>query len=56
MNTLTLTTQRLRDNTILYGEIFIQTQVTRRIYIYGKAVKGAPVANASAAAENAGLP
>lgn len=36
-NHLIIQTRALRDNTILYGEIFIQTLVIRRIYITGKA-------------------
>lgn len=42
-NLLKIKTNKLRDNTILYGEIFVQTNVTRRIYILGKAVAGATV-------------
>lgn len=40
-NLLRITTDELRDNTILYGEILVQTNVTRRIYVQGKSVKGA---------------
>lgn len=42
-NTLTLTTDELRNNTILYGEILLRTTVSRRIYVTGKALKDAPV-------------
>lgn len=41
-NTLSITTSNMRDNTILFGEMLIKTGVSRRIYITGKAVKGAP--------------
>ena len=43
MNTLTLTTDDLRNNTILYGEILLRTTVSRRIYVNGKALKDAPI-------------
>ena len=39
---VSIRTPSLRENTILYGELFVKTAVTRRIYINGKAVKGAP--------------
>lgn len=42
-NSLTLTTDELRNNTILYGEIIIRSAVSRRIYVTGKALKDAPV-------------
>lgn len=42
-NSLTLTTDKLRNNTILYGEIIIRSAVSRRIYVTGKALKDAPV-------------
>lgn len=41
-NTLSITTSNMRDNTILFGEMLIKTDVSRRIYITGKAKKGAP--------------
>ncbi len=41
-NTLSITTSNMRDNTILFGEMLIKTNVARRIYITGKAKKGAP--------------
>lgn len=41
-NTLSITTSNMRDNTILFGEMLIKTGVARRIYITGKAKKGAP--------------
>lgn len=41
-NVLNITTSNMRDNTILFGEMLIQTSVARRIYITGKAKKGAP--------------
>lgn len=44
-NTITLTVDGLRNNTILYGEIMVRTAVGRRIYITGKALAGAPVHN-----------
>jgi len=44
-NRLALTTDELRNNTILYGEIMVKTAVNRRIYITGKALDGAPVHN-----------
>ena len=40
-NKLIINISALRDNTILYGDIFVKTLVTRRIYITGRAVKGA---------------
>lgn len=41
-NRIVLKTGALRDNTILYGEILVQTaNVTRRIYVEGKARMGA---------------
>lgn len=42
-NSLILTTDELRDNTILYGEIMVRSAVSRRIYVIGKALKDAPV-------------
>lgn len=42
-NSLTLTTDELPNNTILYGEIMVRSAVSRRIYVTGKALKGAPV-------------
>lgn len=35
----------MKDNTILYGEIFIKSKVVRRIYLSGKAVSSAPQHN-----------
>ncbi|MDE5945944.1 MAG: TerD family protein [Oscillospiraceae bacterium] len=35
----------MKDNTILYGEIFIKSRVMRRIYLSGKAVSSAPKHN-----------
>lgn len=40
-NKILMKTDGMRDNTILYGEVMIQTGVSRRIYILGKSVKGA---------------
>lgn len=42
-NSLTLTTDELKNNTILYGEIMVRSAVSRRIYVTGKALKNAPV-------------
>lgn len=42
-NRLIFTTDELRDNTILYGEILVRTSVSRRIYVAGKALKDAPM-------------
>lgn len=42
-NSLTLTTDELRNNTILYGEIMVRSAVSRRIYVTGKALTDAPV-------------
>lgn len=47
-NYITFTVGEMRDNNILYGDIFIKTTVSRRIYITGRASAGAP--------ENAALP
>ncbi len=41
-NVLNITTSNMRDNTILFGELLIKTSVARRIYITGRAQKGAP--------------
>ena len=41
-NTLSIRTSNMRDNTILFGEMLIRTQVARRFYITGKAKEGAP--------------
>lgn len=41
-NVLNITTSNMRDNTILFGELLIKASVARRIYITGKAKKGAP--------------
>lgn len=49
-NNIIITTDELRDNSILYGEIFIKTTVSRRIYITGKALKNAPLHQDSTAA------
>lgn len=40
-NTLLIKTANMRDNTILYGEIILKTAVNRRIYLLGRAKKGA---------------
>ena len=40
-NNLILTTDTLRNNTIIYGEILIKTSVIRRIYVTGKALQSA---------------
>lgn len=40
-NKLIINISALKDNTILYGNIFIKTLVTRRIYITGRSVNGA---------------
>lgn len=42
-NRLILTTNELRDNTVLYGEVVVHTSVSRRIYVIGKALKDAPI-------------
>ncbi len=44
-NLLKIKTNELRDNTIIYGEILVQTNVTRRIYVQGKSVAGATLHN-----------
>lgn len=44
-NSLTFTTDKLRNNTILYGEIMVRSTVSRRIYVIGKALKEAPIHN-----------
>ena len=41
-NVITLVTERLRDNTMIYGDIVIRTKVTRRIYVVGKVLDSAP--------------
>lgn len=41
-NHVLIKTGPMRDNTILYGEILVRTSVTRRIYLTGKALIGAP--------------
>lgn len=41
-NVLTISTPGMRDNTILFGELLIKTDVARRICLMGKARKGAP--------------
>lgn len=42
-NLLVVETGTIRDRTIVYGEIMVETAVSRRIYITGKAQSGAPV-------------
>lgn len=42
-NRILLTTDEVRDNTILFGEIMVKTGVSRRIYVTGKSLKDAPV-------------
>lgn len=42
-NIIKLTTDKFRNNTIIYGEIFIKSTVTRRLYITGRASHGSPV-------------
>ena len=44
-NALSFTTDELRNNTIIYGEVFIKTSVTRRIYVTGKAMQDAQFHN-----------
>lgn len=44
-NSVLLTADALKDNTILYGEIMVHTAVSRRIYVMGKARAGAPLRN-----------
>lgn len=46
-NRLMIQTRGIRDNTILYGEMMIQSTVSRRICILGKAKAGAPVHQAA---------
>ncbi len=41
-NTVLVKTGSMRDNMILYGELLLQTSVTRRIYLTGKAQQDAP--------------
>lgn len=41
-NTVTLKTEELRDNTLLYGSIFVKTTVVRKICVTGKAEMSAP--------------
>lgn len=41
-NSVLLTADALKDNTILYGEIMVHSAVSRRIYVMGKARAGAP--------------
>lgn len=45
-NRITVQAGPMRDNTILFGEILVRTAVTRRIYLTGKCVQGAPVRRA----------
>lgn len=40
-NKLYIKTARMRDNTILFGELLLNTRVSRRIYLTGKSVAGA---------------
>lgn len=40
-NKLYIKTAGMRDNTILFGALFLNTRVSRRIYLTGKSVKGA---------------
>ncbi len=40
-NSVLLTADALKDNTILYGEIMVHSAVSRRIYVMGKARAGA---------------
>lgn len=42
-NRIVICTHEIRDNTILYGEIFVKSTVSRRIYIHGRAEAGAAV-------------
>lgn len=42
-NHIRLTTEELRNNTILFGEIMVKSKVSRRIYVTGKSMKDAPV-------------
>lgn len=51
-NSLILTTDELRNNTILYGEIMVRSAVSRRIYVTGKALKDAPVHDEALPVEN----
>ncbi len=44
-NSVLLTADALKDNTILYGEIMVHSAVSRRIYVMGKARAGAPLKN-----------
>lgn len=41
-NIIALKTEELRDNTLLYGSIFVKTSVTRKICVTGKAEMKAP--------------
>ena len=41
-NKLRISTAGMRENTILFGELLLNTRVSRRIYLTGKSVKGAP--------------
>ena len=44
-NSLILTTEALRNNTSIYGEILVKTAVSRRIYVTGKALQNAAYHN-----------
>ncbi len=46
-NHILLTTEPLRHQSRLYGELMVQTTVARRIYITGAAMKDAPLRSAS---------
>ncbi len=48
LNTITLTTDRIRDRMCLYGEILIQSAFIRRIYVSGRAQSGAAIADGHA--------
>lgn len=41
-NSLIITTDKLRNDTILYGEIMVKSAVSRRIFVTGRALKDAP--------------
>lgn len=47
-NTLTLTMDSIKHDTIIYGELLVKTSVLRRIYVWGKAVNGAPLGSNAA--------
>lgn len=43
INVVTIRTRRLRDNTIIYGSLFVKTNVLHRINLFGKASSNAAI-------------